>query len=174
MARSSCAASPRNSAFGEYRKSAFSRGEAAPSKRVWMCTGRYRVAHSSLRSLRAICSDEAIWPHPSHRTTIAFETVIYSQASMRFTLPRLAAHMPTTHAPALPEWARGVLVSRTILEPRTPSPQRCPVALFPEPVLFFTCILQVNRNTVARILKTAGVSQRPPWFISGLLVLDFS
>jgi len=39
-----------------------------------ICTGRYRVVHSSRCSRRAICSADAICPHPSH--TNALELVI--------------------------------------------------------------------------------------------------
>src|SRR5258708_5302869 len=35
-----------------------------------MCTGRYRVAHSSRFSRRAICSVDATCPHPSHANSL--------------------------------------------------------------------------------------------------------
>jgi hypothetical protein len=46
-----------------------------------ICTGRYRVVHSRRCSLRAICSGEALRPHPSHGNSI--EVVISINNSCR-------------------------------------------------------------------------------------------
>src|SRR5207249_6568938 len=71
-----------------------------PSKSVWMCTGRKRVAHSSRRNLRAICSADAACPHPSHGRSVEFDTIMLQPKSpAEPTLQPLAVGLP--HCPCL-------------------------------------------------------------------------